>query len=153
MARKNLVMTHQEHYIKLQNMYLSGSINKELYDTVHIEVSQEEAKISMQVEPKYFHAGNSLHGSVYFKMLDDAAYFAVSSIIFDSFVYTTSFHIQILRPVKTGILKAIGTVKFKSKNLFIADAILYDEKNREVARGSGNFMKSGIAVDKAIGYK
>ena len=153
MARKNLVMTHQDHYIKLQNMYISGAINKELYDTVHIEVSQEEAKISMQVEPKYFHAGNSLHGSVYFKMLDDAAYFAVSSIIFDSFVYTTSFHIQILRPVKTGILKAIGTVKFKSKNLFIADAILYDEKNREVARGSGNFMKSGIVLDKAIGYK
>ena len=146
-------MTHQEHYIKLQNMYLSGSINKELYDTVQIEVSQEEAKISMQVEPKYFHAGNSLHGSVYFKMLDDAAYFAVNSIIFDSFVYTTSFHIQILRPVKNGTITAVGTLQFKSKTLFIADAVLYDEKNREVARGSGNFMKSGIALNNAIGYK
>ena len=144
---------NQEHYIKLQHMYLSGSINKELYDTVQIEVSQEKAKISLEVASKYFHAGNSLHGSVYFKMLDDAAYFAVNSIVFDSFVYTTSFNIQILRPIKTGIITAIGALQFKSKNLFIADAVLYDEKNREVARGSGNFMKSGISLDETIGYK
>ncbi len=144
---------NQEHYIKLQHMYLFGSINKELYDTVQIEVNQEKAKISLEVASKYFHAGNSLHGSVYFKMLDDAAYFAVNSIVFDSFFYTTSFNIQILRPVKTGTITAIGTVKFKSKNLFIADAVLYDEKNREVARGSGSFMKSGLALDETIGYK
>ncbi len=144
---------NQEHYIKLQHMYLSGSINKELYDTVQIEVSQEKARISLEATSKYFHAGNSLHGSVYFKMLDDAAYFAVNSIVFDSFVYTTSFNIQILRPFKTGIITAIGALQFKSKNLFIADAVLYDEKNREVARGSGNFMKSDIALDETIGYK
>ncbi len=145
-------MSHQEHFKKLQNMYLSGLINIELYDSVQIEVTSEKAEISMQVEPKYFHAGNSLHGSVYFKMLDDAAYFAVNSIILDSFVYTTSFNIQILRPVKLGKIRAVGELKFKSKNLFIADAILYDEKNREVARGSGNFMKSGIELNQNIGY-
>lgn len=146
-------MPHQDHYNKLQNMYLSGLINRELYDSVQIEVTSEKAEISMQVESKYFHAGNSLHGSVYFKMLDDAAYFAVNSIVLDSFVYTTSFNIQILRPVKIGRIKAVGELKFKSKNLFIADAILYDEKNREVARGSGNFMKSGLILDETIGYK
>ena len=146
-------MSNQEHFTKLQNMYLSGLINKELYDSVQIEVTSEKAEISMQVEPKYFHAGNSLHGSVYFKMLDDAAYFAVNSIVQDSFVYTTSFNIQILRPVKVGKIKAVGELKFKSKNLFIADAILYDEKNREVARGSGNFMKSEIQLNENIGYK
>ena len=134
-------------------MYLSGLINQELYNSVQIEVTAEKAEISMQIEPKYFHAGNSLHGSVYFKMLDDAAYFAVNSIVIDSFVYTTSFTIQILRPVKTGKIKAIGELKFKSKNLFIADAILYDEKNREIARGTGNFMKSSIPLNETIGYK
>lgn len=121
-------MSNQEHFTRLQNMYLSGLINRELYDSVQIEVTSEKAEISMQVESKYFHAGNSLHGSVYFKMLDDAAYFAVNSIVQDLFVYTTSFNIQILRPVKVGKIKAVGELKFKSKNLFIADAILYDEK-------------------------
>jgi uncharacterized protein (TIGR00369 family) len=83
-------------------MYLSGKINQELYKSVTITVKEKSATITMQVDESYFHAGNSLHGSVYFKMLDDAAYFAVNSVVTDSFVYTTSFNIQILRPVKSG---------------------------------------------------
>ena len=146
-------MPNETHFTKLENMYLSGKINKELYDSVTIAVSDKSATITMDVHENYFHAGNSLHGSVYFKMLDDAAYFAVNSVVTDSFVYTTSFNIQILRPVKVGKIKAVGELKFASKNLFIADAVLYDEKNREVARGSGNFMKSGIALSEEIGYK
>jgi uncharacterized protein (TIGR00369 family) len=146
-------MQTQEHYTKLKNMYVSGSINQELYDSAQIEVTFEQAIITQQIEPKYFHAGQSLHGSVYFKLLDDAAYFAVQSIITDAFVYTTTFNIQILRPVKTGSVKAIGKVTFKSKNLYIADAVLYDHKNREVARGSGTFMKSQLPLDDKLGYQ
>ncbi len=146
-------MHNQTHFTKLENMYLSGKINQELYKSVAIVVKEKSTTITMQVDESYFHAGNSLHGSVYFKMLDDAAYFAVNSVVTDSFVYTTSFNIQILRPVKSGKITAVGELKFASKNLFIADAILYDEKNREVARGSGNFMKSGIMLSEEIGYK
>jgi uncharacterized protein (TIGR00369 family) len=145
-------MQAQEHYTKLKNMYVAGSINQEIYDSAHIEVNFEYAEITLQIEPKYFHAGRSLHGSVYFKLLDDGAYFSVQSIILDAFIYTTTFNIQLLRPVKTGTIKAIGTVTFKSKNLFIADAVLYDDKNREVARGSGNFMKSQLELNESLGY-
>ena len=146
-------MPNPTHFTKLENMYLSGKINQEIYKSVAIVVNEKSATITMQVDERYFHAGNSLHGSVYFKMLDDAAYFAVNSVVTDSFVYTTSFNIQILRPVKSGKITANGELKFASKNFFIADAILYDEKNREVARGSGNFMKSGIMLGEEIGYK
>jgi uncharacterized protein (TIGR00369 family) len=145
--------TAEVHYKKLENMYYSGPINRELYKGVQLTVSHERAEITQQIEPKYFHAGQSLHGSVYFKLLDDAAYFAVQSIITDAFVYTTTFNIQILRPVKTRSVKAIGTVTFKSKSLYIADAVLYDEKNREVARGSGTFMKSQLPLDDKLGYQ
>jgi acyl-coenzyme A thioesterase PaaI-like protein len=41
-------------------------------------------------------------GSVYFKMLDDAAFFAVNSIVEDVFVYTVSLNVQLLRPVASG---------------------------------------------------
>jgi len=142
----------ETHYRKLENMYYSGPINQELYKGVQLLVSHEKAVITQEINSKYFHAGQSLHGSVYFKLLDDAAYFAVQSIIQDAFIYTTTFNIQLLRPVKTGAIKAIGTVTFKSKNLFIADAVLYDEKNREVARGSGNFMKSQLELNESLGY-
>ena len=146
-------MTELEiHYKKLENMYYSGPINQELYKGVQLHVSHEKAVITQEITSKYFHAGQSLHGSVYFKMLDDAAYFAVQSIIQDAFIYTSTFNIQLLRPVKSGIIKAVGTVTFQSKNLCIADAILYDEKNREVARGSGTFMKSVFPLDEKLGY-
>ncbi|WP_309642613.1 PaaI family thioesterase [Flavobacterium sp.] len=145
--------TSNAHYQKLERMYLSAPVNTEIYNGITIEVSDEKAQLTLKVQDKFFHAAHAIHGSVYFKMLDDAAFFAVNSIVKDVFVYTVSFNIQLLRPVSNGLIKAVGEVKFKSKNLFIADAILYDEKGRAVGRGSGNFMKSKIELTEEIGYK
>jgi len=44
-------------------------------------------------------------------------------------------------------------VKFKSKNLYIAESSLLNEKGKEIAFGSGHFAKSKIALTKEIGYK
>lgn len=144
------------HYRKLERMYMNATsinINSEIYKGIHLTVSKEYAEIKLVVGSKYFHAANSLHGSVYFKMLDDAAFFSVNSIVHDVFVYTVSFNIQILRPVKEGMIKSIGELKFRSKNLFIADASLFDENNILVGRGSGNFMRSNIELTPEIGYR
>ena len=144
----------EDHYRKLERMYLhSAPINVEVYNGIQLTVAHERAELSLLVEPKFFHAANSLHGSVYFKMLDDAAFFAVNSIVQDVFVYTVTFNIQMLRPVTSGIIRSVGELKFKSTNLFIADATLYDENNKVVGRGSGSFMKSKIALSEEIGYK
>ena len=143
----------ENHFRKLERMYLSAPINKELYHGITINISNEKAELSLQVEPKFFHAANAIHGSLYFKMLDDAAFFAVNSIIQDVFVYTVSLNVQLLRPVSQGIIRSVGELKFKSTNLFIADSTLIDENNKLVGRASGNFMKSKIALGKDIGYK
>jgi len=141
------------HYKKLERMYLSAPVNNEIYNGMNIEISNEKAELTLKVEEKIFHAANAIHGSVYFKMLDDAAFFAVNSIVKDVFVYTVSFNIQLLRPVSKGLIKSIGELKFKSNNLFIADSTLFDEKGKLVGRGSGNFMKSKIELTEKIGYK
>ena len=146
------MIASETHFRKLENMYYSGPINQELYKGVQLVVSHEKAEITQEIISNFFHAGQSLHGSVYFKLLDDASYFAVQSIIQDYFIYTSTFNIQLLRPVNTGIIKAVGNVTFKSKNLFMAEAILFDEKNREVARGNGTFMKSQHLLDEKLGY-
>jgi acyl-coenzyme A thioesterase PaaI-like protein len=86
-------------------------------------------------------------------MLDDAAFFAVNSIVTDVFVYTVSFNIQLLRPVTRGLIRSVGELKFRSSNLFIADSSLFDERNNLVGRGSGNFMKSKIELNEKIGYQ
>ena len=48
--------------------------------------------------------------SPYFKLLDDAAFFAVHSIVTDVFVLTTSFNINLIRPVSSGVITAKGKV-------------------------------------------
>lgn len=143
----------REHFNKLEQMYLSAPVNREIYKGITIAVSDETATLTLPIDSRYFHAAGAIHGSVYFKLLDDAAFFAVNSIVRDVFVYTVSFNTQLLRPVADGIVKATGEVKFKSASLFIADSVLYDEKGRIVGRGTGNFMKSRIALTEEIGYK
>ena len=141
------------HFRKLERMYLSAPVNNQMYNGITITISDQKAELTLKIEEKFFHAANAIHGSVYFKMLDDAAFFAVNSIVKDVFVYTVSFNIQLLRPVSSGLLTSTGELKFKSSNLFIADSILLDENKKLVGRGSGNFMKSKIELTQEIGYK
>jgi len=144
---------HEIHFRKLERMYLSAPVNNQLYNGITITISEQKAELTLKIDEKFFHAANAIHGSVYFKMLDDAAFFAVNSIVKDFFVYTVSFNVQLLRPVSSGTIKSIGELKFKSSNLFIADSTLLDENNKLVGRGSGNFMKSKIELKEEIGYK
>jgi acyl-coenzyme A thioesterase PaaI-like protein len=90
---------------------------------------------------------------VYFKLLDDSAFFAVNSIVEDVFVLTTSFNINLIRPANEGIITAVGKLKFKSRELFVAESILYNEAGNEIAFGTGNFAKSKITLSEDIGYK
>src|SRR6516162_3043229 len=127
---------NESHFRKLERMYLSAPINQQLYNGINMIVSKERAELALKIDSKFFHAANAIHGSVYFKMLDDAAFFAVNSIVEDVFVYTVSFNTQLLRPAASGVIKSIGELKFKSTNLFIADSTLFDEHNKVLGRGT-----------------
>ena len=142
-----------EHFEKLKNMYLSAKVNTQIFDTTECTIALEKATISLTISEKYFHALGAIHGSVYFKLLDDAAFFAVNSIVEDVFVLTTSFNTNIIRPANSGKITAVGEVRHKSKNLFVAASTLYNDAGKEIAFGTGNFVKSKIGLSKEIGYK
>ena len=141
------------HYKKLETMYLGANVNTKIFDTTTCKIEEEKATITLAVSEDYFHALGAIHGTVYFKMLDDAAYFAVSSVVKDCFMLTSSFNINILRPVSKGMLTAIGTVRYKSSNLFAAEAKLYNQDGKEVAFGTGNFARSKMLLSEEVGYK
>lgn len=141
------------HFQKLAQMYLSANVNQQIYDTTTCEITEGQAVIGLTIEPKYFHALNAIHGSVYFKLLDDAAFFAVNSIVEDVFVLTTSFTINLLRPVQKGKIKAIGKVKHIGGRNFVAESALYNEEGVMVACGIGNFTKSKVRLTTEIGYQ
>ena len=144
---------NEEHYRKLERMYLTSKGNTAYYETMTLNISHKKTELTLDISDKYFHALGAIHGSVYFKMLDDAAFFAVNSIVEDAFVLTTSFNINLLRPVSAGKLRAVGQVRFSSRQLFVAEATLYNEAGKEVAFGTGNFAKSKVALSAEIGYK
>lgn len=142
-----------EHFRKLERMYINCNINAMIFNTTTAHFSEGKAEIGLDITEKYYHALNAMHGSVYFKLLDDAAFFAVSSIVEDVFVLTTSFNINLIRPVTSGKIKAFGEVRFRSKHLYIADARLFNEAGKEIAFGTGHFARSKAALSEELGYK
>ncbi len=143
-------MTNQEHYVALQNMYMAAPINT--FYMPEIKVSEGEATIEIAVYEKHFHSAEAVHGSVYFKMLDDAAFFAANSLEHEVFVLTTSFTTYLTRPVSSGTLRALGRVVNRNKLQFIAEAVLTDSEGNEVGRGNGVFMRSKLPLIQSRGY-
>ena len=143
-------MNNEGHFRKLERMYLSAPINE--YYSPGVEISQGQAVIQTEVKPEFFHAAGSLHGSVYFKLLDDAAFFAVNSLVKDFFVLTVSFNIYLTRPVTKGILIAQGQVVSRSVNYYVAESVL-TVNDKDVARGSGSFLRSKIELAGVDSYK
>ena len=132
-------------------MYHAAPINQ--YFRPVLTVGDGVAEVAIPIRPDFFHAANAVHGSVYFKAMDDAAFFAVNSIVTDAFVLTVSFNIYLTRPVTAGTMRATGRVVHRSQRLFVAEAELVDERSRPIGRGSGSFMKSTIALTPELGYR
>jgi uncharacterized protein (TIGR00369 family) len=141
-----------EHFRRLERMYAAAPINEYFAPRLHIpEAGVAELRLTLRAD--FFHAAGAVHGAVYFKALDDATFFAANSLVEDAFVLTVSFNLYLTRPVKEGEVVARGRVVSRSKRLYLAEGVLEDERGREIARGSGAFMPSGIALDAAIGYQ
>jgi acyl-coenzyme A thioesterase PaaI-like protein len=113
----------------------------------------ERPRSRSTLEPRFFHAGNAVHGSVYFKNLDDAAFFAVSSLVVDNFVLTSTFNLYLLAPVATGVIRSEGRVVRGGGSSFLAESVLYNSRNEEIGRGSGTFVKSKIRLVPEMGYR
>ena len=143
-------MEADEHYRRLQQMYLVAPINQ-LYKPT-IEISEGEAAIEIVLSEKYHHSAGGVHGSVYFKMLDDAAFFAANSLEKSVFVLTTSFTTYLTRPVTEGKMRAIGRVVNSNKTQFIVEAIVWDEEGRELGRGHGVMVRAKSPLKNALGY-
>ena len=139
-----------EHHRRLERTYLAAPIN-ELYLPT-IAISDGRATVEFEVRERFFHAANALHGSVYFKALDDPAFFAAASMVPNRFVLTTSFTIYLTQPVTCGQLRAEGQLATHTTNLLVAKAVLYNGE-RKVARGNGTFVPSKIELTTALGYK
>ena len=137
------------HFEALERMYVTAPINQWFKPSIHIKEGM--AEIRMAVRRDMHHAAGAAHGAVYFKMLDDAAFFAVQSLMVETFVLTVTFNLTFLAPVADGEMVSQGQVLHQSKRLFLAESVARVD-GKVVARGNGTFMRSSVRLDERIGY-
>ena len=139
------------HFRALESLYRSAPINAGFRS--HIEISGPGvARIRFQVDPAHFHAAAAAHGTLYFKMMDDAAFYACNSTVSDRFLLTTAFNLVFSRPLKTGEVVAEGRWISGRRRVLIGEARLIDSSGEEAARGTGTFMRSHIPLSSLPGY-
>lgn len=139
------------HYRALERLYAQAPINA-LFSS-RLEVTGEgRARIEFDVSEAVYHAAGAAHGTIYFKMLDDAAFYAANTLVTDRFLLTTSFNLHFTKPVRAGQVIAEGQWISGRKRVLVAEARLTGAEGDEIGRGTGTFMRSRIPLSELPGY-
>ena len=140
------------HLRALEALYRSAPINRQIQSLLVLpEAGRSE--ISFPVSPEMFHAAGAAHGTLYFKMLDDAAFYAANGLVSDRFLLTTAFNLHFTKPLRSGEARAEGRWISGKRRVFVAEARIIDSEGEECARGTGTFMRSHIALSGLEGYR
>ncbi len=139
------------HFVALESLYAAAPINRLFESRLEI-IEAGVARIRFDVDERFYHAAGAAHGTIYFKMLDDAAFYAANSLVSDRFVLTTAFNLLLTRPIKAGPAVAEGRWVSGRRRVLVADARLVDATGEEVARGTGTFMRSHFPLSSLPGY-
>lgn len=149
--REGAITGEEAHFRALESLYRSAPINRLFKSDLEITDSGL-ARIRFEVDESVHHAAGAAHGTSYFKMLDDAAFYAANSLVTDHFLLTTAFNLLFTRPIRNGPVIAEGRWISGKRRVFVADARLIDSDGEEAARGTGTFMRSRIPLASLPGY-
>ena len=139
------------HYRALERLYRAAPVNA-LFPS-RLEITGEgRSRLLFTVTPGVFHAAGAAHGTIYFKMLDDAAFYAANTLVTDRFLLTTSFNLHFTKPVREGDVVAEGRWISGRKRVLVGESRLIDADGDEIGRGTGTFMRSRIALSSLPGY-
>jgi uncharacterized protein (TIGR00369 family) len=143
-------VTAEEHFRGLERAYALAPVTA--WYGARLAVGEGTAEVTIPVRTEFHHAAGAVHGSVYFRALDDAAFFAANSLVPDVLVLTVSFTVHFAAPVTAGELRAVGRALHQGGRLLGAATELRDADGRMLAHGSGIFTRSRIALAELPGY-
>ena len=136
--------THEEHFRALEDMYHAAPVNTTIPS--RLKVGDGKAEVEIQVGSHLWHAAHALHGSMYFKALDDAAFFAANSVETKGFVLTAKFEITMLEMIRTSVIRSVGTLVRREGRKIWAGSVLFDGDGKKVASGEGLFIVSAVPL-------
>jgi uncharacterized protein (TIGR00369 family) len=140
------------HFRALESLYRGAPVNGLFGSSIEI-AEAGLARIRFEVGHESFHAAGAAHGTLYFKMMDDAAFYACNSVVTDRFLLTTAFNLVFTRPLKSGPVIAEGRWISGRRRVFVGEARLLLPDGEEAARGTGTFMRSHIPLSSLAGYR
>lgn len=141
----------QMHHRALERLYATAPINATFASRLTI-TGEGTSRLHFTVSEEVYHAAGAAHGTIYFKMLDDAAFYAANTLATDRFLLTTSFNLHFTKPVRIGEVIAEGRWISGRRRVFVAESRLIDAEGDEIGRGTGTFMRSRIALSSLPGY-
>jgi uncharacterized protein (TIGR00369 family) len=141
----------QLHWRALESLYVSAPVNR-LFSSELTITGEGRTRIEFVIDESCYHAAGAAHGTIYFKMLDDAAFYAANTMVSDRFLLTTSFNLHFTRPVRAGRVIAEGRWISGRRRVFVAESRLIDDEGEEIGRGTGTFMRSHYALSGLDGY-
>ena len=114
-----------KHQEGLLHLFHEAPINQ-TFAGIRLSFREELAIVYFPVTEEWFHGAMALHGGVYMKALDDAAYFAAALKEPEHFLLTAEMDTSFLRPVGLGSIEARGRFKGREGRSISAEASLYD---------------------------
>ena len=139
------------HFRALESLYRHAPVNGLFESRLEI-VEKGFARIRFEVAETLFHAAGAAHGTLYFKMMDDAAFYACNSLVTDRFLLTTAFNLLFTRPLRSGPATAEGRWASGRRRVLVGEARLIDSDGQLAASGTGTFMRSHIPLSGLAGY-
>jgi uncharacterized protein (TIGR00369 family) len=139
------------HFRALESLYRHAPVNGLFESRLEI-VEPGFARIRFEVGEALFHAAGAAHGTLYFKMMDDAAFYACNSLVSDRFLLTTAFNLLFTRPMRSGTATAEGRWASGRRRVLVGEARLIDADGELAASGTGTFMRSHIPLSSLPGY-
>lgn len=152
MPLKVALSGEEAHLRALEALYASAPVNR-LFESILTLPEAGKSEIRFTVGGAAFHAAGAAHGTLYFKMLDDAAFYACNGLVSDRFLLTTAFNLHFTKPMREGEARAEGRWISGKRRVFVAEARIIDHEGEECARGTGTFMRSHIALSGLDGYR
>lgn len=127
---------------------LKKYVNKSpFYKTISmklISTGQEGSVVTVKSGQKHKNLWGTVHGGVIASLADASCGISVLPFLRDGeTIVTTSLEVHYFAPVGVGELTAYGTMIHRGRRLAHAEAKIYDEEKKLIAKGSASFIVVG----------
>lgn len=139
-----------DHHRRLERMYAAAPFNG--YYSGDMKISDGAARLEVPIQDTFHHVAQAVHGTHYFKVLDDSCFFAAQSVVADAFLLTASFTLYFTRPIVGQRMAGEAKLVSETRTQLIAEGVVLDENGKVCGRGSGLFTRSKHRLEDLPGY-